>query len=233
MFQLFSKKEELLTTQDVVTIESIHMDYIVTTNSVIGAISCPMINTKMMTNKQNNHLLGQFANVITTLKKHQIKRQSEAVDLSDEIEKQTELRDRESDFVKKQLRNGYIQVLKQNSEITTNYEKKNYIILDESFSNINQIEDKVDILLERLREAKADLAYIIEGGYKASICTGKDVVKILEIDVNSYSSRVNRFMKESPVFIINEEEKSEYEKILEQYKKNEKTLVSIKKESEK
>ncbi len=233
MFQLFSKKEELLTTQNVISISSINMNYIVTDNAVIGALSCPMVNTKMMTNKQNNHLLMQFANVVSTLKKHQIKRQSEAVDLSDEIERQTELRDKDSDFVKKQLRNGYIQVLKENSEVTTNYEKKNYIILEESFTNKNQIEDKVDILLERLSEAKADLAYIIEGGYKVAICTGKDVVKILEIDVNSYSSRVNRFLKESPVFIINEEEKSEYEKILEQYKKNGKTPISIKKESEK
>lgn len=232
MFQLFSKKEELLTTQDLIDIDSINMEYIVTQNSVIGALSCPMVNTKMMTNKQNNHLLKQFANVVTTLKNHQIKRQSEAVDLSDEIEKQTELRDSESNFVKKQLRNGYIQVLKDNSEVTTNYEKKNYIILEESFTNKNQIEDKVDILLERLREGKADLAYIIENGYKATICSGKDVVKILEIDVNSYSSRVNRFMKESPVFIINEDEKSDYDKLVEQYKAKGKTPINIKKEPE-
>lgn len=232
MFQLFSKKEELLTTQDLIDIDSINMEYIVTQNAVIGALSCPMVNTKMMTNKQNNHLLKQFANVVTTLKNHQIKRQSEAVDLSDEIEKQTELRDSESNFVKKQLRNGYIQVLKDNSEVTTNYEKKNYIILEESFTNKNQIEDKVDILLERLREGKADLAYIIENGYKATICSGKDVVKILEIDVNSYSSRVNRFMKESPVFIINEDEKSDYDKLLEQYKAKGKTPINIKKEPE-
>lgn len=232
MFQLFSKKEELLTTQDSIEVESINMDYIVTKNSVIGAISCPMVNTKMMTNKQNNHLLNQFSNVVSTLKSHQIKRQSEAVDLSDEIEKQTELRDRESKFVKKQLRNGYIQVLKDNSEVTTNYEKKNYIILEESFTNKNQIEDKVDILLERLREGKADLAYIIENGYKATICSGKDVVKILEIDVNSYSSRVNRFMKESPVFIINEDEKSNYDKLVEQWQSKGKTPINIKKEPE-
>nr|WP_176455275.1 hypothetical protein [Carnobacterium maltaromaticum]CRI06675.1 protein of unknown function [Carnobacterium maltaromaticum] len=129
MFQLFSKKEELLTTQDLIDIDSINMEYIVTQNAVIGALSCPMVNTKMMTNKQNNHLLKQFANVVTTLKNHQIKRQSEAVDLSDEIEKQTELRDSESNFVKKQLRNGYIQVLKDNSEVTTNYEKRTTLFL--------------------------------------------------------------------------------------------------------
>ena len=86
--------------------------------------------------------------------------------------------------------------------------------------------------MERLREGKADLAYIIENGYKATICSGKDVVKILEIDVNSYSSRVNRFMKESPVFIINEDEKSDYDKLVEQYKAKGKTPINIKNEPE-
>lgn len=219
MFQLIKTKEKILTTQDVINVESIGKDHIVSNPFIIGAIKCPSINTKMLSNAQANHLSKKFAQAITIIKANQIKRESEPVDLSDEIENQMELRDKEPDFIKKQLRDGYISILKENAEVITNFEKVNYLILSEQFNGEKNFEEQLDILQERLKTAVENLSYLIEGGYKVQIISGTDIVRIIEIDVNNYSAKVNRFIKESPEFIIAEKEESELDRMIEQYKK--------------
>lgn len=219
MFQLFSEKEEIMTTQDFVKPEEIGFDYILTKNEVIGAIGVPTFNSKLLTNKQSNDVLKKFARIATTAGKFQLKKESEPVDLSTELEKQQLKIDSEKNMIKKELRISYLKLLKQNSEEMTNFEKKNYFIIKEEYTKATELEEKKDALQERLGRIKKELDSLIKGNFKATICSGKDIINLLEININSYSAQVNRFMIESPAFITKEIEKDIVQEYIDEFEK--------------
>lgn len=217
---MFNKKT-YANTQEFANVE-IHLNTLVRPKQkmLVGGVICPDINIKLLTTKQKNNLNKNFALALTRAGKHQLKRESMPVDLSEVIMYEIEKREKISDPICKDLQNSYIELLKEESQQSSDVEEIGYILLFERYNGEGDIEEQEEYLLDRLNSLKNNLVPLLKEGYQTSICTGEELVQLLEVTVNNAKAKINRFVKESPEFII-QEELEDVEELIKQYKTKE------------
>ncbi|OTP25092.1 hypothetical protein A5823_002848 [Enterococcus faecalis] len=223
---LFNKSYQLATTQEYIRYDFIQRRSVVTTDKkIIGGIFCPDINTKMLTEKQKESFAKYLGQALTRAKKIQAKRENMPVDISDVIKEEEKKVQRLSDPVRKGLKSSYISLLKKGAENSILTEKKAYYLISETFYSEKEIEEKTLILDERLQEFYQNLTEILEEGYAPKMMTGTELVQLLEANINSYSAKVNRFVKENPEYILTNKEgltESEFEQVIRTFNEKEK-----------
>lgn len=178
---------------------------------IISGLFCPDINSKLMTPRQKKDLVKQLGLAYKRAGALQMKRENMPVDLSDLIKKEEESRESLKDETKKLLQSSYVDYLKSNVEETTLTEKKAYIFIFEPFYNEGDYEERQIILNERLLELKANMQTILDEGYAPEIISGTEIIQVLENNLNSLRGKYNRFISQSPEFILSDSQLSESE----------------------
>lgn len=223
--KLLKRSYQQKTTQEYIRYDFIQRRSVVTTdNKIIGGIFCPDINTKLMSESQKDSFASSLGRALTRAKKIQAKRENMPVDISDMIQEEEKKLSKLTDPVRKSLKSSYISLLKKGAENSVLTEKKAYYLISESFTSEKEIEEKTVILDERLQEFYQNLLEILEEGYKPRMISGTELVQLLEVNINSYGAKVNRFVKENPEFILTNEDgltETEFEQVIRSFKEKE------------
>lgn len=222
---IFKKAYQPDTTQEFIRFDYMQKRSVVTTNKlIIGGLFCPDVNTKLMADKQRDTFAERLGRALTRAKKIQAKRENMPVDISDVIKEEEQKLEQLKDPVRKSLKSSYIDLLKKGAEESVLTEKKAYYLIAESFYNEKEVEEKTIILEERLFEFYQNMTEILDEGYSPKILSGTELVQLLEVNINSYSAKVNRFVKESPEYILTDEDglsESEFDKLVRSFQEKE------------
>ncbi|EAC2922385.1 hypothetical protein [Listeria seeligeri] len=207
----WKKKPSQAYTQDLVGNIGILQNAIddVERKTLIGGLHCPPINLSMMTKLELMDLRRNFSTAISNAGDAiQIKIIAEPVDLSDMIENEYNAMNQISDVVKQDLKRSYIQFLEERAVDQSTLQKERYFLLKENYRSDQDKVEKIEILKERLNQLIDDLMDITEDTYISTLLSGQKLVQILQIDLNYYEAKMNRFISQSPEFIVSGEEEN-------------------------
>ncbi|MBC1920467.1 hypothetical protein HCJ46_17080 [Listeria booriae] len=207
---MFKKKEAHDYTQDLADLSEIYPNSMLIDNALIAGLKCSTINTTMMKPSQRNDLRINFGIALAGAGLHQIKIEAEPVDLSEKIEEEYRILESTENIHKSDLRRSYIDYLEKSSEDNSTLEKQRYLLLREEIRNDKEINEKMDILLERVREVQEDFRHLTEDGYDTQLLSGQQLVQLLQIDLNNNQAKLNRFVSKSPDFILYDEQEDIY-----------------------